>query len=40
MTRELAIVLLTSANVFLTDEGKKLLEQVVSEEWVQSGDQH
>lgn len=38
MTKEIALEILTSANVYLTEEGKKILEQVVSE-WVQSGDQ-
>ncbi|MEC1716579.1 hypothetical protein [Schinkia azotoformans] len=40
MTKELALELLTSENIYLTDEGKQLLEKVVSGEWVQSGDQH
>lgn len=39
MTIELALELMASGNIYLTDEGKKLLEKVVSEEWVQYGDQ-
>lgn len=39
LTKELALELLTSANVYLTEEGKKQLEKVVSGEWVQSGGQ-
>lgn len=39
MTKEMAMELLVSENVYLTEEGKKLLEQVVSAEWEQCGDQ-
>lgn len=39
LTKELAMQLLVSTNVYLTEEGKKALEKVVSGEWEQHGDQ-